>query len=337
MKIKKPILNQKKFQSNTLIRNKLKLKLKLKTNNNKKLHSPIKKTRKKISKNSANIYNNKRETPPNKNNKNSYNSEYISIQNNTKKEMNKNFQSSNKISIPKLNKNFDELNEHEKNTLDYRIAVNIDKRVFLEYYWSLLKKKHLILFTFVPANDYNLLSIKISLFLLSFSLAFTICGFFMNDETMHKIYEDYGVYNIFHQLLQILYSTVLSAVINTLLRMLSLSEGHILEIKREKSLQKATKKSKAIKKMIKIKIVFFFIFNILLLLFFWYFISCFCVVYVNTQNILIQDTIFSFGLSMLYPFALFLFPAMLRIPALRAKKKDKECLYKLSLVIAYLI
>ena len=331
----KTISKLKKFQSNTLIRNKLKLKLK--TNNNKKLHSPIKKTRKKISKNSANIYNNKRETPPNKNNKNSYNSEYISIQNNTKKEMNKNFQSSNKISIPKLNKNFDELNEHEKNTLDYRIAVNIDKRVFLEYYWSLLKKKHLILFTFVPANDYNLLSIKISLFLLSFSLAFTICGFFMNDETMHKIYEDYGVYNIFHQLLQIFYSTVISAVINTLLRMLSLSESHILEIKREKSLQKATKKSKAIKKLIKIKIVFFFIFNILLLLFFWYFISCFCVVYVNTQNILIQDTIFSFGLSMLYPFALLLFPAMLRIPALRAKKKDKICLYKLSLVIAFLI
>ena len=327
---KKTISKPKKFNSNTLIRNKLKLK----TKNNKKLHSPIKKTRKKTSKDSANICNNKRETPPNKN---SYNSEYISIQNNTKKEMNKDFKSSNKIRISKLNKNFDELNEHEKNTLDYCIAVNIDKRAFLEYYWSLLKKKHLILFTFVPANDYNLLSIKISLFLLSFSLAFTICGFFMNDETMHKIYEDYGVFNIFHQLLQIFYSTVLSAVINTLLRMLSLSESHILEIKREKSLQKATKKSKAIKKLIKTKIVFFFIFNILLLLFFWYFISCFCVVYVNTQNILIQDTIFSFGLSMLYPFALLLLPAMLRIPALRAKKKDKVCLYKLSLVISYLI
>ena len=51
--------------------------------------------------------------------------------------------------------------------------VKEDKRTYFQYYWSLLKKKQLILFTFWPANDYNLLTIKISLFLLSFGLYFS--------------------------------------------------------------------------------------------------------------------------------------------------------------------
>ena len=50
--------------------------------------------------------------------------------------------------------------------------------------------------------------------------------------------------------------------------------------------------------------------------------------------ILINDTLISFGLSMLYPFGLNLLPGFFRIPALRSKKKDKKCLYTLSTYIA---
>ena len=70
------------------------------------------------------------------------------------------------------------------------------------------------------------------------------------------------------------------------------------------------------------------------MLFFWYFISCFCAVYSNTQLILISDTLISFGISMLYPFGLNLFPGMFRISALQAKNKDKICLYKFSELLA---
>ena len=62
------------------------------------------------------------------------------------------------------------LNDQELNTLEYELAILIDKRKYFQYYWSLLKKKHLILFTFIPANDYNLITIKICLLLLAFSL-----------------------------------------------------------------------------------------------------------------------------------------------------------------------
>ena len=90
------------------------------------------------------------------------------------------------------------------------------------------------------------MSLKLSLFLLSFSLYFTINGFFFSDDTMHKIHEDNGSYNIIFQIPQILYSSVVSAVINMVLKLLSLSEKNILAIKQEENLKNAVKKSKAI-------------------------------------------------------------------------------------------
>ena len=158
--------------------------------------------------------------------------------------------------------------------------------------------------------------------------------FFFSDETMHKIHEDNGAFNIIYQIPQILYSTIISAKINMILKLLSLSEKNILFIKQEKNINLAIKKTKNIERCITIKFVIFFILSFILLIFFWYFISCFCAVYINTQSILIKDTLVSFGISMLYPFGLNLFPGMLRIPALRAKNKDKKCIYKTSGLLA---
>ena len=229
------------------------------------------------------------------------------------------------------------LNDQELNTLEYELAILIDKRTYFQYYWSLLKKNQLILFTFSPANDYNLITIKICLFLLSFSLYFTINGFFFSDETMHKIHEDNGKFNLIYQIPQMLYSIIISSIINMILRQLSLSEKNILTIKSEKNIQKMKNLSKSIKRYIIIKFIIFFILYIIFSLFFWYYISCFCAVYKNTQMILIKDTLFSFGLSMIYPFGLNLLPGILRIPALRAEKKDKKFIYNISIIVALFV
>ena len=122
-----------------------------------------------------------------------------------------------------------------------------------------------------------------------------------------------------------------------ILKKLALSENNILEIKREINIKKAFEKSQKMKKCIIIKLILFFFLGLIFMLFFCFFISCFCAVYINTQKILIENTFISFMLSMIYPFGLCLFPGFLRIPALKAKNKDKECLYKVSLIISYLI
>ena len=95
--------------------------------------------------------------------------------------------------------NLKRLNDQELNSLEYEQAKEFDKRTYSQYYISLLKKKQLILFTFCPANDYNLFSVKICLFLTNFSLYLTINCFFFSDETMHKIYIDNGDYNFIYQ------------------------------------------------------------------------------------------------------------------------------------------
>ena len=227
-----------------------------------------------------------------------------------------------------------ELNDQQMNSLKYEKALELDKRSYFQYYISLLKKKHLIFFTFIPTNDYNIMSLKISLFLVSFSLYLSVNAFFFSDETMHKIYEDRGIFNVIYQIPQILYSSVISSIINVLLKALSLSEKDILKIKEEENIKSIIEKSKKIEKCIKIKFVIFFFISSLLMLFFWYFISCFCAVYSNTQQILFKDTLISFAISMLYPFGLNLLPVIFRIPSLRAEKKDKKCLYNFSQLIA---
>ena len=224
------------------------------------------------------------------------------------------------------------LNDQELNTLEYEAAIICDRRNYFQYYWSLLKKKQLILFTFIPTNDYNLFSLKLSLFLISFSLYFTINAFFFSDDTMHKIHESNGAFDIFYQIPQILYSSLISTAINMTLKLLSLSEKNIIAIKQENNINIARKKSQKIKKCIIIKFIIFFLLSLFLLLFFWYFISCFCAVFTNTQMILIKDTLVSFALSMAYPFAINLLPGMFRIPALRAK--NKKIIYQISNLLA---
>ena len=229
------------------------------------------------------------------------------------------------------------LNDEELNSLNYDNAIKIDKRTYLQYYWSLLKKKQLILFTFIPSNDYNLISIKISLFLLSFSLYFAINAFFFSDSTMNKLTEDNGYFDILYQIPQIIYSSLISAFTNILLKFLSLSEKNILIIKQENSINKAYNEIKHVKRIINIKFILFFIIGNLLFLFYWYFISCFCGVFINTQIILFKDTIISFCLSMIYPFGLYLLPGIFRIPALKGENNNNgKYLYQISKIIAFI-
>ena len=84
-------------------------------------------------------------------------------------------------------------------------------------------------------------------------------------------------------------------------------------------------------KCIKIKIIVYHAFTFILFLFFWYLISAFCAVYENTQRIFLTDSISSFIMGLVYPFALYLAPTALRVISLKAKeKKNLKFLYTLS-------
>ena len=122
-------------------------------------------------------------------------------------------------------------------------------------------------------------------------------------------------------------------MITLIIEFLALSESNIIDFKQEKNINILNKKFEKLLYKLKIKFALFFFISFLFSVVLGYYMSCFCGIYVNTQIHLITDSLISFGLSLLYPFIIYLFPGMLRMCALHAKKKDKNCLYRFSQII----
>ena len=226
-----------------------------------------------------------------------------------------------------------ELNYEEKNKLPYELAIKIDKRTFCQYYLSLIQTRHILIFSFYYKGDYNSKIIKIDLFFISFIISLTINALFFTEETLHKIFKDEGSFNFIYQLPQIIYSSLISSIFNILLRLFALSEGDIIELKRDKTKETLNKRVEGLMKKLRIKFILYFILSFLFLIFFWYYLAMFGVIYRNTQLQLIKDTLISFGLSLIYPFGIYLIPGIFRIPALSNPKNKRICLYKTSLFI----
>ena len=235
--------------------------------------------------------------------------------------------------VPKPER-YKHFNELELNAMQYEYACEIDTRSFIRYYWSLIKKKHIIVSTFIDNEDYNIFLLKLGLFLVSFNLYFCVNCLFFTDDTMHKLYKDKGKYSLLFQIPQIIYSTLISSVTLMLLKQLSLSQKEIISLKKKSQVKDAIKQEERIMTILMVKFTLFFIVGFLLMGFFWYYLSTFCAIYKNSQIPLFKDTLFSYGLSMAYPFGLNLLPGMFRFPALKNEKKTSSCLYSFSKILA---
>ena len=247
------------------------------------------------------------------------------IESKIKQKKNKTFSKSQKQKIENILK----YNDDELNDLDYNKAFMYDKRNFSQLYLSLLKSKHLFCKIF-EKKDYNSISVKILLIFFNFTSCYAINALFFNDETMHQIYEDDGEFNFIYQLPQIIYSTIISYILNSFINFLALSQNNIINIKQSKNLKLIKKKAKTTRAVLRIKFILFFIVNFILIFIFGYYLGCFCAVYKNTQYHLIKDTLISFGISNITPFGINLFPCLFRIYSLSSKSKAKKIMYKLS-------
>ena len=220
-----------------------------------------------------------------------------------------------------------EFDNYELNNLEYDCAKKFDKRNFLQIYLSLLKREHIVIFTFITKDDHNITFVKYSrfFFLLCTDMAMNV--FFFADETMHKMFLDYGKYNFIQQIPQIIYSTSITQIIEIFICYLSLTDKHFYQIKEYKRINKTFLMK--IMTCIKIKILIFFAFTLLIFMFYWYLITCFCAVYQNTQIAFIKDSISSFALGILLPFITYIFPTLFRIISLKSQSNMKF-VYKFS-------
>ena len=221
-------------------------------------------------------------------------------------------------------------NDTELNELPYLRARILDKRTYCQFYLSLLKTRHILIFAFFFSNDYNSHIIKIYLFFFIAIINFSINSLFFNDSTMHEIYKDEGDFDFVYQIPQIIACSVISGVLSSIFKLLALSERNVLTLKQLKENEYIKQKKENILGTIKIKFVAFFVLSFLLQFLFWFYVSCFCAVYRNTQMHLIKDFLISFGISLFYPLGVYLIPGFFRICSLRSKNKDKKCLYDFS-------
>ena len=223
----------------------------------------------------------------------------------------------------------EKLSDYELNDLEYSAAIELDNRNFFRIYYYLLKREHIILFTFCNWNDFNIFSIKLSKFFMSISIDMAFNALFFSDESMHNIYVSGGKHDFIGQLAQMIYSTLTSQLLQIFINFLTMTDIQYYKIKelvKEKSINQ--KKFQSLMEFIKNKIIIFYTFTFLLFLLFWYLISAFCAVYENTQRIFIIDSLTSFAMGLLYPFILYLVPAGLRVLSLR--KKNLKYIYSLS-------
>ena len=148
--------------------------------------------------------------------------------------------------------------DEEINELSYDLAIQYDKRTFCQYYISLLKTKHNLICALINNNDYNSTIIKIDLFLIGFSIEYVINALFYNDETMHKIYENKGVFDLESQLPIIIYSTLISYILNTPLNFLALSNDAVISFKQNKDKNNILTRAKNLENALTIKFILYY-------------------------------------------------------------------------------
>ena len=233
--------------------------------------------------------------------------------------------------LDKLNEENKNLDDFELNNLKYDAAYRLDKRSCCKTYWSVLKREHYVLFTFVSRNDYNLFYVKIERFFILICTEMTMNGLFFVHESMHKKYTEKEDSSFADKIPQLIFSLIVSHVIEVILCFLSMTDVHIYEIKALPKVAQNDERMFKIIDKIRNKLTAFFIFTFLLFLFHWYFISAFCAVYQNTQVIFLRDSGISILTSLIDPFIIYGLLTLIRyISLLKCCNKKACCLYKIS-------
>ena len=224
----------------------------------------------------------------------------------------------------KINYN-NNLTDIEKDLLSYDKAKIMDNRNYYGYYWSLIKYRQLILFTFFSFDDYNFFYIKIISFFLLLSLNLLYNYIFFFDKIIDEIYDNEGKYSLKIHILNIFICSILFSLTILLCRLIITSHKKFIKLKEFDKYEMAQKESYSIYKKLIIRYIIFISVGALLLLIIWYFITGFCAIFHYTHNHLFINAFFSFLFSMIYPFIYCLLPTLFRHFGLKKNKKNYYC------------
>ena len=227
-------------------------------------------------------------------------------------------------------------------------AARYDKRNICRIFYIYLLSKQIIFRTFLQKSPLELFPLRLTLFIFMLSCDFALNALFYFNDNISKKYHyasNIFLFALSNNITIIIYSTLVSYFILTLLSKLSNSSSAIRNIFRIEEEKLKKKKKYVIKeqtkenifnevegvlKNFKCKIFFLLLIETIFILLFWYFVTAFCSVYSSTQTSWALDTF----LSILSRFILeiifgFLFAKLYRISV----ASSCETLYKLLICI----
>ena len=231
---------------------------------------------------------------------------------------------------------------------NYREAIKYDKRSFCRIYYICILAKENILNIILINSPLELKSLRICLLIFAYSCDFALNTlFYFNTNISDKYYYNGNnkfFYTIFNNISISVISTFISLVLLIFFKILTTSKDSIEELfrKEERKMRKDSNymvnfiKRKQILmnvyeiiKILKIKIIIFFIFEFSIMLFFFYFVTAFCEVYKQSQISWISDSLVSFFLSFPIEFGTaFLIAVFYKISV----KKKCKLLYKIVMI-----
>ena len=200
----------------------------------------------------------------------------------------------------------------------------------------MIQISNIIINTFCRCGDFNLFSIKLGLLLFLFPINLTFNALFFTSKEIQSVYIN-KISDItidWKNIARSISSSIISSIILIFLKLLCLTHHSIRKLKKEIKIEEARQKSGGILSCIKLRICIYYIFSLIFLILFGIYVSCFCMVFENTQLLLIETMIFSWILSLLYPFVICLFTAVFRICSLR--KKGNKCCYNINKILQLL-
>lgn len=212
------------------------------------------------------------------------------------------------ITLPSDETNITITNE-DLDLVDYNVAINKDKRSFIELFLSISQKRLIFIFSF--KKDHNIKVLKISLIIFCLIKYFMVNLFFFNNNVIHKIYIDKGKYNLGYQIKYVFLSALISCIFLYIAK-------YIFTFK------KSPKQLIQIIKCIDASLIIL----IILFSFYWIYIGSFCSVFIKTQKHLIINFVLAIIVCIIYEVIITIISLILRKIALKKKKLPK--LYSIS-------
>ena len=211
--------------------------------------------------------------------------------------------------------NDEEVNKKELNNIPFTQALRIDKRNYLEMFFSVLVHEIDIIniFYYRKINTYIAISLSIYAFELFLDLTFN-CVLY-TDDIVSKKYKNNGSIGAFTSLSLAFMSNITSSIISNILGNLADYEDMIdLIIKDAVNEKQYFNNIKRFRKYLAIKVSAFYIIQTIMNALMFYYLMIFCTIYKNTQisvfmNYLlgiIQSLLLSLGLSLLISLIRFL-------------------------------